>query len=125
MDPKNFPVPRARYEHITLKGAEHQIHKGKLNECIELAWTGKPLQQCLHSTQTIISASNKVVKNSAHLRDAEDTEERLLVEKNEGSGSLMFYWKSIEKFNTGLHKQPDNQRPQRIETHQTNQVNHL
>ena len=78
---KNVPVPPARYEHITLKGAEHQIHKGKLNECIGLAWTGKTLEQCLNSTQAIISASNKVEKNLAHLWDAGDAEERLLVEK--------------------------------------------
>ena len=62
---------------------------------------------------------------SAHPWDAEDIEERLLLEKNEGSDSPIFYWKSIEKINNGLLKQPDNQKPQRIETHQTNQVKHL
>ncbi|MDB4336215.1 hypothetical protein N9996_01360 [Synechococcus sp. AH-603-M21] len=45
----------------------------------------------MNSTQAIISASNKVEKNSAHPWDAEDIEERLLLEKDEGSGSLRFY----------------------------------
>ena len=50
-----------------------------------------PIQQCLNSTQAIISAADKVEKNSAHPWDAEDIEERLLLEKNEGADSLMFY----------------------------------
>jgi len=131
---KDFYVPPARCEHTTLKpnviGVTNTswIHKSrasnsqkKSNECIELTWTGKVIQQCLNSTQKNISASNKVEKNSAHPWDADDIEERLLLEKNESSGGFVFYWKSIEKFNSGLLKQPDNQKPQRIETHQTNQ----
>jgi len=45
----------------------------------------------LNSTQAIISATNKVEKNSAHPWDAEDIKERLLLEKNEGSGGFEFY----------------------------------
>ena len=122
------PQARTSLEWLTQAGytrVENQIHKRKSNECIELTWTGKPIQQCLNSTQAIISATNKVEKNSAHPWDAEDIKERFLLEKNEGSDSLIFYWKSIEKINNDLLKQPDNQKPQRIETHQTNQVKHL
>ncbi|MDC0269496.1 hypothetical protein OAK57_02385 [Synechococcus sp. AH-551-N23] len=45
----------------------------------------------MNSTQAIISATNKVEKNSAHPWDAEDIKERLLLEKNEGSGGFEFY----------------------------------
>ncbi|QNJ26517.1 hypothetical protein SynSYN20_02195 [Synechococcus sp. SYN20] len=45
----------------------------------------------MNSTQKNISAANKVEKNSAHPWDAEDIKERFLLEKNEGSDSLIFY----------------------------------
>jgi len=44
----------------------------------------------LNSTQAIISATNKVEKNSAHPWDAEDIKERLLLEKTKAQVASCF-----------------------------------